>query len=74
MTDIFNGENYYTVLDQSARKIDIKKYSRYDESIKSEIIGTIKRSYIEGDRNWDDALNETLDRIAEANHDLEWDD
>ena len=71
--DIFRGENYYAIFDQSARNIDIKKYSRYDESIKSEIIGTIKRSYIEGDRNWDDALNETLDRIAEAHTFLEWD-
>lgn len=74
MTDIFNGENYYTVLDQSARKIDIKKYAPYDESIKSIIIYTTERSYIKNERTWDDTLNEMLDRISEANHDLEWDD
>lgn len=73
MIDIFRGENYYTVFNQSARKIDIKKYTPYDESIKSIIVETIKRSYLDGNRNWDDTLNVALDRIAEAYTFLEWD-
>lgn len=73
MIDIFRGENYYTVFDQSARKIDIKKYTPYDESIKSFIVETIKRSYLDGNRSWDDTLNVALDKIAEAHTFLEWD-
>ncbi len=63
MLDILNGQNYYSVLDQSARSIDIKKYSIYDDTISSYIISQIKDSYIDKGKNWDETLTAIQDKI-----------
>ena len=63
MIDILNAENYYAIFDQSARKIDMKSYSPYDETIKSDIIEAIKDSYIDIGQSWDDTMKAIQDEI-----------
>ncbi|WP_028518254.1 hypothetical protein [Ruminococcus flavefaciens] len=63
MIDILNAENYYAIFDQSARKIDMKSYSSYDETIKSDIIEAIKDSYIDIGQSWDDTMKAIQDEI-----------
>ena len=70
MLDILNGQNYYSVFDQSARSIDIKKYSPYEETINNFIIDQINESYINKDKTWNDTLTSIQDRIYNNYADL----
>ena len=65
MSEILNEQNYYSVFEQSARSIDIKKYSPYDDKINSDIIEQIKDSYIKRNQTWNDTLTEIQDKICE---------
>ena len=71
MSDILNGQNYYSVFNQSARSIDIKKYSPYDETIKSNIIDGITDSYIDKEKTWNGTLTAIQDAIYENYPDLQ---
>lgn len=63
LAEILNSQNYYSVLDQSARSIDIKKYSPYDETIKTDIINNIQESYINKNNSWNDTLTAMQNKI-----------
>lgn len=63
MLDILNEQNYYSVFDQGARSIDIKKYSPYDETINNIMIDLIWESYIEKDQTWNDTLKVIQDKL-----------
>ena len=65
MSEILNEQNYYSVFEQSARSIDIKKYSPYDDKINSDIIEQIKDSYIKRNQAWNDTMTEIQDKICE---------
>ncbi len=69
-SEILNPQNYYSVFEQSARSIDIKKYSPYDDKINSDIIEQIKDSYIKRNQTWNDTLTEINDKICEDLPDL----
>lgn len=63
LAEILNSQNYYSVFDQSARSIDIKKYSPYDDTINIDIIDQIKRSYIDKGQTWNDTLTEIQNKL-----------
>lgn len=68
LLEILNGQNYYSILDKSAKGIDIKKYSPYDNEIKLNILYYISDYYI-GNKytsyTWDDTLTAIQDSIYE---------
>ena len=66
MQEILNAQNYYDVFDQSGRNIDMKKYTHYDDTIKTNIISEIQESYIEKGRSWDDTMTVIRDRTFET--------
>lgn len=70
LIDVLSAENYCSVFDQSARSIDIKKYSPYDYTINSNIISQIYSTYLVKERSWDDTLTAIQDIIYENYPDL----
>ncbi|MBE6860331.1 MAG: carbohydrate ABC transporter substrate-binding protein [Ruminococcus sp.] len=56
--DNLGGQNYFEVLDESVKGIDLKGLiTPYDATIKAQFIKAVKEEYIVGGKSWDDTMS-----------------
>lgn len=67
VTDCLNGQNYFEVLHENAKNIDLKGLiTPYDATIKTAFCDVVKSEYLEGGKSWDDTQIAFMEKVAAA--------
>lgn len=63
-TDNFDGQNYFKVLDENVKTMDLKGLiTPYDATIKGIFLGKIQDEYCTGNMSYDEAISEALKKV-----------
>lgn len=66
VTDNLGGQNYFEVLNENAKSIDLKGLiTPYDAKIKEEFLNAVTEEYCAG-KSWDDTVNRVYAKVGEA--------
>lgn len=59
------GQNYFKVLDESVKGVNLKGLiTPYDATIKTKFVKSVKESYLEGGKSWDDTVNDFKNAVS----------
>ncbi len=72
VTNLLNGQNYFEVLHENAKQIDLKGLiTPYDATIKSAFINAVQAEYLEGGKTWEETQDEFVKQVYAAIPDLD---
>ncbi len=71
VTKDLNGQNYFAVLHENAKSIDLKGLiTPYDATIKTNFINAVQKEYCEGGASYEDTISKALSDVLTAIPDL----
>lgn len=71
VTKDLNGQNYFAVLHETAKSIDLKGLiTPYDATIKTNFINAVQKEYCEGGASYEDTISKALSDVLTAIPDL----
>lgn len=72
VTNLLDGQNYFAVLHENAKKINLNGLiTPYDATIKSDFIETVQSEYLESGASWEDTQIAFMEKVASDIPDLQ---
>ncbi|MDE6665402.1 MAG: carbohydrate ABC transporter substrate-binding protein [Ruminococcus sp.] len=72
VTNLLDGQNYFAVLHENAKKINLNGLiTPYDATIKTDFIDTIQAEFLESGASWDDTQKDFIKKVYADIPDLE---
>ena len=72
VTNLLDGQNYFAVLHENAKKINLNGLiTPYDATIKSDFIETVQSEYLESGASWEDTQIAFMKKVASDSPDLQ---
>ena len=71
VTNLLDGQNYFAVLHENAKKINLNGLiTPYDSTIKADFIDTVQAQYLESGASWEDTQIAFMEKVASDIPDL----
>lgn len=72
VTNLLDGQNYFEVLHENAKQIDLNGLiTPYDSTIKADFIETVQSEYLEAGASWEDTQIAFMEKVASDIPDLQ---